>query len=126
MGGIGAIIMAMIVWYINSDFGFWPAMTASLKQAAYTLLFGGMLIRMLEKIVVRIEPAALALFMASGFTSLVTISMVYLVHNMKGTPYPFESTVPTILTAPFGFFFLAYRKRRSEDIKRKKKASMYN
>jgi hypothetical protein len=84
-----------------------------------------MLIRILEKIVVRIEPAALALFMATGFTSLVTIGLVYIVHNFKGTPYPFESTIPTILTAPFGFFILAFRKRRSEDNKRKKNASLY-
>ncbi len=126
MGSIGAVIMAIVVWYINADVGFWPAVTASLKQAAYTLFFGGMLIRMLEKIVVLIEPAPLALFMSSGFTSLVTISLVYFIHNLKGTPYPFESTVPTILTAPFGFFFLAYRKRKSEDDKRKKEASMYS
>lgn len=126
MGSIGAVIMGIVVWQINADYGFWPALIASLKQATYTLFFGGMLIRMLEKIVVRIEPAALAIFMASGFTSLVTIGMVYFIHNLKGTPYPFESTIPTILTAPFGFFFLAFRKRKKEDNKRKEEASMYS
>lgn len=111
MGSIGALIMGVIVWHINADHGVWPAMIAATKQGAYTLLCGGALIRMLERIVVRIEPLALALFIATGFTSLATIALIYGVHNLKGTPYPLESTIPTIVTAPFGFFILAYRKR---------------
>lgn len=121
MGSVGAVIMAVIVWQINADQGVWPAMVAALKQGAYTLLCGGALIRMLENLVVRIEPHALALFVATGFTSFVTIALIYGVHNLKGTPYPLESTIPTIITAPFGFFLLAYRKRR---IKRKEDAAL--
>jgi hypothetical protein len=113
MGSLGAVIMAVVVWQINADHGVWPAMIAALKQGAYTLLCGGALIRLLENIVVRIEPPGLALFVATGFTSFLTIALIYGVHNLKGTPYPLESTIPTIVTAPFGFFILAYRKRRT-------------
>jgi hypothetical protein len=43
----GAVIMGVIVGYINRKFGAWPATTASLKQAAYTFLFGGILTKLL-------------------------------------------------------------------------------
>ncbi len=44
--------------------------------------------------------------------STLTIILVYAVHSLKGTPRPFESTLPTIILAPPGFFFLAWKKRK--------------
>jgi len=114
MGAIGATIMGGIVWQINIDHGFWPATFAALKQFAYTLFLGGTLIRMLELIVMKIKKPVAALFVAVTFTSILTIALVFMVHNLRGTPKPFESTIPTILTAPFGFLILAYRKRKLE------------
>lgn len=114
MGAIGATIMGAIVWTINADHGFWPAAFAAMKQFTYTLFLGGSLIRLLETIVMKIRKPAIALLVAVTFTSLLTIILVYIVHNLRGTPKPFESTIPTILTAPFGFFILAYRKRKLE------------
>jgi hypothetical protein len=115
MGALGATIMGGIVWHINADHGFWPATYAAMKQFTYTLFLGGTLIRLLETIVMKIKKPVLALLVAVTFTSLLTISLVFIVHNLRGTPKPFESTIPTILTAPFGFFILAYRKRKLED-----------
>jgi hypothetical protein len=48
---------------------------------------------------------------ATIIVSAVTIMLVYGVHSMKGTPRPFESTLPTIIMAPPGFLALAIRKR---------------
>lgn len=114
MGAIGGAIMGLIVWRINIDHGFWLATFAALKQFMYTLFLGGSLIRLLETIVMKIRKPVPALLVAVIFTSLLTITLVFIVHNLRGTPKPFESTIPTILTAPFGFFILAYRKRKSE------------
>jgi len=57
----GAIIMSLIVGYINYDHGFVPALIAALKQATYTFLFGGAILKLLETMVVRIPNKVLAL-----------------------------------------------------------------
>ena len=111
MGFAGAIIMGGIVWFINMSFGWWPATTAALKQAAYTFLFGGILIKILDTIATKINQRYLAIAVATISVSIITILLVYGVHSMKGTPRPFESTLPTIIMAPPGFLTLAIRKR---------------
>ena len=108
----GAVIMGLVVGIINADHGWWPATTAALKQAAYTFFFGGLLIKLLETIVVYIKQMVPALIISVSVTTVVTVGLVYFVHNLRGTPEPFASTVPTIILAPFGFFALAYRKRK--------------
>ncbi len=111
MGFAGALIMGAIVWFINMGYGWWPATTAALKQAAYTFLFGGILIKILDTIASRIRNRYIAVISATLFVSVITIILVYIVHNLKGTPRPFESTLPTIIMAPPGFLALAIRKR---------------
>ncbi len=111
MGLAGAIVMGAIVWFINMSYGWWPATTAAMKQAAYTFLFGGILIKILDTIAIKIENRYLAVATATLAVSITTIILVYLVHSLKGTPRPFESTLPTIIMAPPGFLALAIRNR---------------
>jgi len=111
MGMAGALVMGSIVWMINAGFGWWPATTAAMKQAAYTFLFGGMLIKMLDAIAIRIKNRYLAVATATIITASVTIILVYIIHSLKGTPRPFASTLPTMIMAPPGFLALAIRKR---------------
>jgi len=117
--------MGLIVVFINMDYGWWPATIAGLKQAAYTFLFGGLIIKMLEILVDRFGQSILGVILASLITSAVTISLVFLVHSLRGTPMPFESTLPAILLAPPGFFAIAYRRmirtgksRQQSEVKR--------
>jgi hypothetical protein len=112
----GAIIMGFIVGLVNADHGLWPAFTAAIKQAAYTFLFGGVMIKLLYLLVVRIKPKIPAMIFSTLSVSLLTILLVYLVHSMKGTPKPFYSTLPTIFFAPPGFFALAWRKRKRSGV----------
>ena len=107
----GAIIMGVIVGIINMRHGAWPATTAAMKQAAYTFLFGGLIIRLLYYIALSVPGRVTSLLLSVFIASVVTISLVYLVHSLKGTPLPFESTLPTVILAPPGFFFLAVRKK---------------
>lgn len=108
----GAVIMGVIVGYINRKFGIWPASTAAMKQAVYTFFFGGMLTRLLYIISDKIDGIFKATLISALIVTVITVTMVYAVHSMKGTPRPLESTVPTALLAPFGFSFLAYRRKK--------------
>jgi hypothetical protein len=108
----GAVIMGLIVGVINRDFGFWPAMTAALKQAAYTFLFGGMITKLLYFIAGKIPGIFASAIISSLVVTFITVCLVFVVHSMKGTPLPLESTLPTAVLAPFGFAFLAYRRKK--------------
>jgi len=108
---VGAIIMGLIVGAINISHGWWPATTAALKQAAYTFLFGGMLTKLLYIIAAKIPGKITSTIISALIISVITVALVYAVHSMKGTPMPLESTIPTAILAPFGFSFLAYRRK---------------
>ena len=112
----GGLIMGVIVFFINIRYGAWAATTAALKQAAYTFLFGGVIIRLLYGMVQYIPGKVMGLVIPVVVSSVVTISLVYLVHSMKGTPLPVQSTLPTVFLAPPGFFFLALRKKRQKTL----------
>ena len=109
----GAVIMGLIVGVVNIGHGWWPATTAALKQAAYTFLFGGMIIRLLYAIVLSIKGKIAAIAVSVVVSSLITIIFVYLLHSLKGTPLPIESTLPTVILAPLGFYVLAWRKKKT-------------
>jgi hypothetical protein len=106
----GAVIMGVLVGYINRKFGAWPASTAAMKQAVYTFLFGGMLTKLLYVLAGRIPGKFTSIIISALIVTIITVILVYAVHSLKGTPMPFESTLPTAILAPFGFSFLAYRR----------------
>jgi hypothetical protein len=112
MAFAGALIMGIIVGLINRRYGIWPATTAALKQAVYTFFFGGMLTRLLYAILLKIPGKFTSVILSALIVTTITVALVYLVHSMKGTPMPFESTLPTAIMAPFGFSFLAWRRSR--------------
>jgi hypothetical protein len=111
MAFAGAVVMGVIVGVINRKFGYWPASTAAMKQAAYTFLFGGMMTKLLYVISGKIKGKYTSIIFSVLIVTTITVCMVYLVHSLKGTPMPMESTIPTAILAPFGFSFLAYRKK---------------
>lgn len=113
MGLAGAVIMGLIVGLINADHGLIPAIIAASKQAAYTFIFGGILIRMLEYLLFSIRNRLLAVIFSVLIISSLTVVMVYAVHSLKGTPKPFLSTLPTVILAPPGFAALAVYKRKA-------------
>jgi ABC-type enterochelin transport system permease subunit len=110
----GALIMGLLVGFINRKFGIWPASTAAMKQAAYTFFLGGMLTKLLYIISGKIPGKHSSAIISALIVTIITVSLVYAVHSMKGTPLPLESTIPTAILAPFGFSFLAYRKQKQK------------
>lgn len=112
MGIAGAILLGAIVFLINFDHGVLLAVTASAKQASYTLLAGGFMMRLTENIASHFPNEKLSIFLATLIPSCIAVALTFGVHSLKGTPEPFNSTIPTILMAPCGFLWWAIRKRR--------------
>ncbi len=102
IGIAGAIVMGGIVFSINyfSTSNFLGSLTAGLKQATYTFLLGGTLMKFCEYLAISLKNRKLAIFSSVLIPSVFTLILTYSVHSMRGTPKPMESTIPTLIIIP--------------------------
>lgn len=107
----GALILGGIVFYINLDHGWESALVAAGKQGTYTFFAGGYMVRLNERIALALDPALLAVPAGMLGAGGLAVTLTYLVHSMRGTPEPFNSTLPTLVLAVFGFCLLGARAR---------------
>lgn len=112
MGFAGAFIMGTIVYFINDDYGFYPALIAGLKQSVYTFFMASINMKICENIAIRYANMKLSIFLAVVVASIITIGATFIVHSLKGTPEPFYSTIPTIILSPPTLLYWALRKRK--------------
>lgn len=108
-------VMGGVIWLINSDHGILPATTAALKQMAYTFIVSGFTVKMCENLAIKINNRTSALMLSMLIPSAITILATYTVHSLKGTPEPFNSTIPTMIGSPIFLLYWGWRKiKRSE------------
>jgi hypothetical protein len=110
----GALFLGVLVFAINASHGAWAAMPAALKQAGYTFLVGGFIVRLCENLVRKPQLGVLALPLAVFIPALIAIGLTFLMHNLKGTPLPFYSTLPTIIIAPPAFTAWAWHIKKTD------------
>ena len=108
----GAVIMSTCVWLLNARHGLLPASTAAAKQAGYTFLFGGVIMRLCGALAKRDAGRLVRVGLATAVPSLVTITAVFALHSMRGTPEPVLSTLPAAVLAPPSFAAFAWRSTR--------------
>lgn len=112
MGLGGGLILATIVFFINFDHGFASALIAAAKQGLYTFIAGGTMMRIAENLSIRFRSASLSIALAVIVPTLLAVTFTFIVHSAKGTPEPLNSTLPTVVMAPPGFFWWTMRKRK--------------
>ena len=112
MAWAGALFLALVVFGINYvEHGARASAPAALKQATYTFFVAGFVMRLAENLAVKIKRRTLALLTAVFIPGCIAIGLTYTLHSFMGTPEPLYSTIPTMLTAPLGFFWWGRRKR---------------
>jgi hypothetical protein len=115
LGLIGAVGMGSLIFGINyydsQDLS--NSLIAGLKQGGYTFLFGGGIMKGCEYFATKIRKKIVALAFAVIIPSVMSISATYTLHSVKGTPKPFESTIPTLLLVPPSTAIFAYKKRKN-------------
>lgn len=102
----GALILGSVVYYVNHEHGVAGATTAALKQATYTFFAGGYMMRLNERITRAVNPAALGVLAGVLGAGGLAVTLTFLVHSLRGTPEPLNSTIPTVLLVTFGFTVL--------------------
>lgn len=119
IGLIGGVVMGGIVFTVNytSTADLAGSFTASLKQGAYTFLFGGVVMKLCETLSTSIRKRISAILLATLIPSLMAISLTFAVHSLKGTPKPVASTIPTALLVIPSTFVWAIRKRKTESLR---------
>lgn len=113
MGIIGAVSMGLIVYFINYDHGVVAGLIAASKQGLYTFFFGALFVRMSENISSSITPRKKAVLLGGIIPALLTSALTYVLHAIKGTPEPFNSTVPTMILSLMSFSTWSYLKHRA-------------
>jgi len=98
----GAMVMGGIVFIINysATHEFSGSLTAAIKQGTYTFFLGGVLMKSCELLATGIERKRKAMLAAVILPSVFTLLLTFAMHSMKGTPKPFESTLPTLIIIP--------------------------
>jgi len=114
VGLAGAAIMGIIVFFVNFSHGWILAGTAGLKQAVYTFFFGGIIVKILEFFLKQIKNKYTSIPVSVLIVTFITTFLVYIVHNLKGTPEPLLSTVPTLLLAPPAYIGMAIRFKKKK------------
>jgi hypothetical protein len=104
-----ALFLGLVVYAINFSHGAFAALPAALKQATYTFLASGFIVRLCENLINQVRPMAIAWPLAVLLPSAVAVGLTFLMHSLKGTPEPFYSTLPTILITPPAFAVWAWR-----------------
>lgn len=119
VGIAGGIVMGLVVFFINyfETYELSGSITAAVKQGAYTFLFGGSIMKLCETIALKMNPRWVALGLAMLIPSTVSLLLTYGLHSLKGTPLPFESTIPTAVFVIPSTFVWGYLKRKTIDNK---------
>jgi hypothetical protein len=122
MGIYGAIFMGVIVFIINySATNQWlPSTTAALKQGSYTFFFGGFIMKFCEYLAINIKKQTIALLAAIIIPTSIALTLTFGLHNLKGTPRPLASTIPTLLIIP-ATAVVGYQKRKKFELGNSKK-----
>jgi hypothetical protein len=104
-----ALFLGGVVYAINFSHGAIAAIPAALKQAVYTLFASGFIVRLCENLITKVRPMFIAWPLAILLPSAVAVGLTFIMHNLKGTPEPLYSTLPTLLVTPPAFAVWAWR-----------------
>jgi hypothetical protein len=112
----GAIVMGGTVFAINyfSTANLGGSLTAALKQGTYTFFFGGVLMKSCEILATIIQKRTLAILLSMLLPSIFTLLLTFAMHSLKGTPKPFESTLPTLIIIPATAIWGFMKRKQSE------------
>ncbi len=122
MGSISGIATGTIVFFINYEHGFTPAVYSFLRQFFFNLLMGGFNIRTCEKLTRYFSSRNIAISMGTIVPSIQAFIILYSIHYFGHTPKPGASSIWQFGVNIIVFFVMAQFYRNPEN-KVKVKAS---
>lgn len=108
---LGGIVAGTWVGWINFSHGIAAALAAGGKQAAYTFVATGLIVRLCQWLAQRPMAPVLAMALALTLPLLITMFLLFVLHSMKGTAEPLLSIVPGTTLTLVGLLIICWRER---------------
>lgn len=115
MACLGALVSGVLVAWINIEHGYTAALTASLKQALYAFVATGLILQFCRWLASRPIVPFVAMTMAVVLPLLITMSLLYGVHSLKGTAEPLYSIIPGTVLSLLGLLLVSWRTVHAAD-----------
>lgn len=112
MALLSAVFLGFTVFLINLPHGASMALVAATKQATYTFFAAGIITRNSENLALRFSQPQLSLLFSIVLSTCIAVGLTYLVHSLRGTAEPLQSTIPTLVTAPLAFLIVGVQAQR--------------
>ena len=81
IGAAGGLVLGGIVLYINYDYGISAASVAAAKQAVYTFLVGGIIVRICENLATYYKNINVAIYLSILVPTVLAVGLTFGVHS---------------------------------------------
>lgn len=106
---MGVLIFSTQLYTVGN---FYPAMTAAIKQFAFSFTMTAFLILIVESVVTAMRNYKYCAFYGVMAAWMCTSFLSAILHSLKGTENPTDAIILNILVAPPGLIFMAFRKKK--------------
>ena len=103
-GIVSSALGGLAIGLINCREGIEYALSSGGKEAGKVLVLASFNLKTAEKLSTGIKNKPLAITLSGIIPAAIATGVTYAIHKFTpGTPYPFYSTLPTLVAAPFAF-----------------------
>jgi hypothetical protein len=106
---MGTLIFSTQLYTVGEVY---PALTASMKQFAFSFTMTAFLILIVESVVTKMQDFKYCAFYGVMAAWICTSFLSAILHSLKGTENPTDAIIINILVAPPGLIFMAFRKKK--------------
>jgi Kef-type K+ transport system membrane component KefB len=111
---IGGILLGTIVAWVNSGHGTEAAISSGLRQALYSFFVAGLSAQLCRNLTDSRANKMLTIVKAVLVPTMLTVSLVYIMHSTRGTPEPFFSSIPVAILSLISFSVIALHALREK------------
>lgn len=112
---LGSFIMSVIVAWINLGHGGDAAISSGIRQGLYTFFVAGLSAQLCRNLTNSSIHKAAAIVKAVLIPTILTVTLVYIMHSTRGTPEPFYSSIPVAILSLISFSIIALHTLREKD-----------
>lgn len=104
---LGGILLGAIVAWVNSGHGIEAAISSGLSQGLYSFIVAGLSAQLCRNLTHSSINKIAAIIKAVLIPTILTVTLVYIMHSYRGTPEPFYSSIPVAILSLISFSIIA-------------------
>jgi hypothetical protein len=112
---LAGILLGAIVAWVNSGHGIEAAISSGLSQGLYSFVVAGLSAQLCRNFTHGSVNKLAGIIKAVLIPTMLTVTLVYLMHSTRGTPEPFYSSIPVAILSLISFSIIALHALREKD-----------